>query len=63
MTIAATIWRSTDNQEGEFSNESANAIVDPSGVALVDPSAVAIYDTGLNFVPVAGTIWTNNEGL
>lgn len=61
MSEAATIWRPTGNQEGEYDLSTAVAIVDPSAVALVDPSAIAIFDTGVSFTPISSTVWTGDD--
>lgn len=58
-----TVWQSSGNQEGEYTQATVNAIADPLGVALVDPSAVAVVDTGVAFTPISSTTWNMDPGL
>ena len=61
MTTAQTIWQASGNIEGEYTQSTAVAIVDPSAEAIVDPSAVSLYDTGVDFTPTVNTVWTQDD--
>lgn len=64
MGINATVWKPTSGN-GEYSSSSADNIVDPtdSSINLVDPSGVFIVSPDITLTPVAGTVWTDNQGL
>lgn len=56
MSVPATEWR---DQQGlnEYTGETPNDIVDPSGNFLVDPSGNQIIDTGVVVTRLAATVW------
>lgn len=62
MSENNTIWQPGGVTEGEYAQDTAVAIVDPSAVALVDPSAVALFDTGVSFTPISSTTWSTDDG-
>lgn len=63
--IPATVWQPTpQNQVGEYSSSTAEALVDPtdSTIEIIDPtdSTINIIDTGLTFTAIGGTVWVED---
>lgn len=59
---AQTIWQPAPPVPIEYSNGTANSIVDPSGNNLVDPSSNQVVDTGVTGTQIDDTIWVESPG-
>jgi len=56
----ATVWQ-PNLQEGEFTQGTAQGLVDSFGVQLIDGAGTSLYDNGTTYTPVAQTTWSSND--
>lgn len=60
MVIPATIWT---NPNGEYGNAGPFLLADASGVLLADAPGNNLIDSGIIVIPLAATIWSEDDSV
>lgn len=60
MSIPATIWT---NPDGEYGTAGPFLLADASGVLLADASSKNLTDSGVIVIPLAATVWSEDDSV